>query len=77
MRVAFTMTINKSQGQTVRGKCGVFLPQSVFSHGQLYVALSRTTDPNNLILAVEEVKEEDADCRTGRTRNVVFTEIFI
>ena len=49
---------------------------SLFSHGQLYVASSRTTDPNRLILAVEEVKEDTDLGRSGSTRNVVFTEIF-
>lgn len=32
------MTINKAQGQTIPF-VGVYLPQNVFSHGQLYVAL--------------------------------------
>src|SRR6202050_3235161 len=38
--LAFAMTINKSQGQSVQN-VGLDLRTSVFSHGQLYVALSQ------------------------------------
>jgi ATP-dependent exoDNAse (exonuclease V) alpha subunit len=36
------MTINKEQGQTIPN-VDIFLPDAVFSHGQLYVTLSRAT----------------------------------
>ena len=34
------MTINKAQGQTF-DNIGLYLPASVFTHGQLYVDMSR------------------------------------
>jgi ATP-dependent exoDNAse (exonuclease V) alpha subunit len=40
LRPAFAMTINKAQGQTLQ-TVGVYLPNSVFCHGQLYVAFSQ------------------------------------
>ncbi|CAH9108706.1 unnamed protein product [Cuscuta epithymum] len=36
--VSFAMTINKSQGQSL-DQVGIYLPKSVFTHGQLYVAI--------------------------------------
>jgi ATP-dependent DNA helicase PIF1 len=40
VRVAFALTINKSQGQTL-DHVGVYLRCPIFAHGHLYVALSR------------------------------------
>ncbi|WVZ75142.1 hypothetical protein U9M48_023228 [Paspalum notatum var. saurae] len=47
IRLSFAMTINKAQGQTIP-HAGVYLPEPVFSHGQLYVALSRATARSNI-----------------------------
>src|SRR5438045_671850 len=70
IRVCFAMTINKSQGQSL-GRVGIYLNLEVFSHGQLYVSFSRTTDRNKLWLA-DDGAGEDADGKgllDGRIRN--------
>ncbi|XP_067951816.1 ATP-dependent DNA helicase pif1-like [Watersipora subatra] len=43
IRVCFAMTINKSQGQSLK-VAGIDLLSPCFSHGQLYVACSRVSD---------------------------------
>ncbi|XP_012702269.1 ATP-dependent DNA helicase PIF1 [Setaria italica] len=61
IRLSFAMTVNKSQGQTIPN-VGVYLPAPMFSHGQLYVAMSRATARTNIkILALlpnAEAEEE-------------------
>ena len=47
VRAAFSMTINKAQGQTL-GNYGVYLQSNSFAHGQLYTALSRASDPGRV-----------------------------
>ena len=42
LQLAFAITINKAQGQTL-SRVGVLLPEPGFTHGQLHVALSRAT----------------------------------
>ena len=50
----FAMTINKSQGQTFKAVRADITDES-FTHGMLYVALSRVGSPNCLSLLVREV----------------------
>jgi ATP-dependent DNA helicase PIF1 len=45
--ICFCMTINKSQGQTL-SVVGLYLSRPVFSHGQLYIALSRVKSKQEL-----------------------------
>ena len=49
--LAFVMTVNKSQGQTLN-IVGIYLPKSVFSHGQLYVAMSRVGSKEGVCVLV-------------------------
>jgi hypothetical protein len=74
IRLAFVMTINKSQGQTLN-TLGIYLPEKVFSHGQLYVALSRVGSPRDVMITPGTGTDADhmiADDGTFYTANVVF-----
>nr|XP_027093828.1 uncharacterized protein LOC113714241 [Coffea arabica] len=74
VRLCFALTINKSQGQTL-DYVGIYLREPVFSHGQLYVALSRakTAAKVKILLVPGTFDGIKVDCKT---RNVVFDEIF-
>jgi hypothetical protein len=51
-RLAFSTTVNKSQGQTFDKIC-LYLPKPVFSPGQLYVALLRVRSLGSLSVVSE------------------------
>lgn len=61
VRLAFAMTINKSQGQSLQ-VCGLNLEFPCFSHGQLYVACSRVGKPAALFVHAPD----------NKTNNVVY-----
>ncbi|KAG5551188.1 hypothetical protein RHGRI_009575 [Rhododendron griersonianum] len=69
VRLVYALTINKSQGQSVKF-VGVNLRTPVFSHGQLYVALSRCTSFDRITVLLSE--EE-----TDSTTNIVYPEILL
>ena len=62
------MTINKSQGQSIKF-VGLNLQTHVFSHGQMYVALSRCTSGNRIKILLPEQNE------ARKVPNIVYNEI--
>ncbi|KAK9666496.1 hypothetical protein RND81_14G188700 [Saponaria officinalis] len=61
LKPCYAMTINK-----------IYMPKPVFSHGQLYVAASRTTSPEGLKFFIEDTDQT----YKGHTRNIVYKEVF-
>jgi len=53
IKVCYAMTINKAQGQSLK-VAGVDLRSDCFSHGQLYVACSRVSSPDGLVILQPE-----------------------
>lgn len=64
VKISFALTINKSQGQTF-STVGIDLRKECFSHGQLYVGLSRVGSPENQYILLPQ---------TNCTANVVYSE---
>ncbi|XP_048609100.1 ATP-dependent DNA helicase pif1-like [Brassica napus] len=71
IRLCYAMTINKSQGQSLN-QVALYLPRPVFSHGQLYVALSRVTTPEGL----KVLDDTEGGTRKDAVTNIVYREIF-
>jgi hypothetical protein len=71
VHLAFSMTINKSQGQSVK-HVGIDLRNPVFTHGQLYVALSWCTSSCRIKVLLDEQMTE-----SFKTPNIVFPEILL
>ncbi|KAI5449084.1 hypothetical protein NCC49_005354 [Naganishia albida] len=71
VKLAFALTINKSQGQSL-DSVGLDLSSAVFTHGQLYVALSRATSSNKIAVLLPP------DCHPERkTPNVVYSQVIV
>ena len=60
------MSTNKAQGQ-ILDFVGIHLQDPVFTHGQLYVALSRVHNSKAVAVYVNEIE--------GYTKNIVYKEV--
>lgn len=69
IRLAYALTINKSQGQSVKF-VGVDLRTPVFGHGHLYVSLSRCTSFDRVSVLLPENELES-------TTNIVYPEVLL
>ena len=76
LKITFTLTINRAQGQSA-SRCGILLPQNVWTHGQIYVTLSRCGIPNNIFVWAEQEQFESFDLPPGRKfiKSVVYNKI--
>ena len=72
IRLCFAMTINKAQGQTLN-YVGIYLREPVFSHGQLYVALSRAKSSSCIKILIRPPTVDNDDDHS--TYNIVYDEI--
>ena len=72
VKMCFAMSANKSQGQTL-SRIGIYLTQDFFSHGQLYVAMSRVQNKKNIKIVTFNGQFPDKE--GTYTDNVVYKEI--
>ena len=68
------MTINKGHVQTFQ-KVGIDLPEAVFAHVQLYVALSRATTEDGVRAECQETEEQGFSNGINFTNNIINPEI--
>ncbi len=69
VKLAFAMTINTAQRQLLE-EVGVDLWEAVFTHGQLYVALSRATSVAGMKILMKPNLQRV-------TQNIVFPEVLL
>ncbi|KAL5179703.1 Replication protein A DNA-binding subunit C [Glycine soja] len=62
--LSYEMTINKSQGQSL-SMVGLYFPKPVFTHGQLYVALSRVNSAKGLKILIHDDEQKSMNSTTN------------
>ena len=70
LRLAYAMTINKSQGQTLQ-RVALDLREPCFAHGQLYVALGRVPDPSRILVLTTSHYQNTTNPTKHHTINIV------
>ena len=69
LKLAFAMTINKSQGQTLNRVSVLFNDHNAFAHGMVYVALSRVRTSDSFRIV------NKADNQPGMVQNIVWLQL--
>lgn len=72
--LSFAMTINKSQGQSLR-YVGIYLPKPVFTQEQPYVALSRVKAIDDLKILVHDNNRQSKTTTTNIVDNEIFQDL--
>ena len=70
LRPCFAISMNKSQGEPLM-RVGIYLPKSVFSNGQLYLALRRARRKSDFHIVLPFTADRP------RARNVVYKELMV
>jgi hypothetical protein len=77
LRLAYAMTYNKSQSQTLQ-KVLLDITQPPFSHGQLYVALSRVRDCKNIAMYLTDeqlIVSDESGHIMPTVNNIVYQDV--
>ena len=75
LRLAYCLTMNKSQGQTISNRMLLDVSADSFAHGHLYVALSRITAFYNIMIFCQSSQISD-DKLGVVVQNIVYRDLF-
>lgn len=75
IKLAYAFTVHKTQGQTL-DKVLFDVRESVFSHGAMYVALSRVRKFSNVAFIINEENVSNDESHI-LLKNIVYKEILI
>ncbi|KAG2233533.1 hypothetical protein INT48_007135 [Thamnidium elegans] len=73
VKLSFAMTINKSQGQSL-ANVGIDLRNPAFTLGQIYVALSRPTNPKGVHILHQSKSDSNPE---DKFENVIYPKLLL